>query len=147
MQRLIVAACGLILGAGLVVAGASPAGAQAALQGHWVATRAETDGAPSPGVVGHRLSLAGDRFEIRSKDGKPLYAGMVRIDPRAKPATIDFAHTQGALRGRTWQGIYALNGDMLTVCDNAADMAKARPAAFETGSGSGHVLITFVRGR
>jgi len=147
MQRLIVMACALILGAGLGLAGPCPAAAQAALQGDWVATRAETDGAPSPGVVGHRLSLAGDRFGIRSRDGKELYAGTVRTDPKATPAAIDFAHTLGALRGKLWKGIYALNGDVLTVCDNAADMGKGRPAAFESKSGSGHVLITFVRAK
>ncbi len=147
MQRLILVLCGLILGAGLVIAGALPVAAQAALQGSWVATAAETDGAPSPGVVGHRLTLSGDRFEIRSKDGKTLYAGTVRTDPDATPATIDFAHGEGALRGKTWEGIYALKGDTLTVCDNAADMGKGRPAAFETRSGSGYVLVTFVRAK
>lgn len=142
MQRLMLTVCGLILVAGLIVAGAPPAGAQAVLQGNWVATRAETDGAPSPGVVGHRLTLSGDRFAIRSKNGKTLYAGTVRTDPAATPATIDFAHAQGALRGKTWKGIYELKGDMLTVCDNAADMGKGRPAAFETKRGSGYVTST-----
>jgi uncharacterized protein (TIGR03067 family) len=147
MQRLILRVCALLLGTGLVVAGALPADAQAVLRGNWVATKAETNGALSPGVVGHRLSLSGDRFEIRSKDGKALYAGTVRTNPEATPATIDFLHAQGMLRGKVWKGIYALNGDMLTVCDNAADMGKGRPAAFESKSGSGYVLITFVRAK
>jgi uncharacterized protein (TIGR03067 family) len=147
MQRLILRVCALLLGTGLVVAGALPADAQAVLRGNWVATKAETNGALSPGVVGHRLSLSGDRFEIRSKDGKALYAGTVRTNPEATPATIDFLHAQGMLRGKVWKGIYALNGDMLTVCDNAADMGKGRPAAFESKSGSGYVLVTFVRAK
>jgi uncharacterized protein (TIGR03067 family) len=147
MQRLISAVCGLMLGAGLVCAGAVCAGAQVPLEGNWVATRAETNGAASPGVVGHRLSFTGDRFEIRSKDGKTVYAGTVRTEPNAKPAAIDFAHTLGALRGKAWKGIYVLNGDTLTVCDNAADLTKGRPAAFEAGRGSGHVLITFARAK
>jgi uncharacterized protein (TIGR03067 family) len=148
MKQLIMTVCGLtLLGAALVFAGAPPAGARAALQGNWVATRAETNGVASPGVVGHRLTLSGDRFEISSRDGKVLYAGTVRTDPDATPATIDFVHAQGALRGRVWKGIYALNGDVLTECDNAADLTKDRPAAFETKPGSGHVLITFVRAK
>jgi uncharacterized protein (TIGR03067 family) len=145
MQRLVLAACSLILGTGLMIAGVLPAGAQAALAGNWVATKAETSGVPSPGVVGHRLSLTGDRFEIRSRDGKTVYAGTVRTDANAKPAAIDFLHTLGALNGKTWKGIYVLDGETLTICDNAADLTKSRPAAFETGSGSGYVLITFVR--
>ena len=144
MQRLIAMLCALIFGAGLLV-GALPAEAQTALQGNWIATQAETNGAASPAVVGHRLTFSGEHFEIKAKDGKTVYAGTVRTDPNAKPAAIDFAHTFGALKGKTWKGIYALDGDMLTVCDNAADLAKARPAAFETKSGSGYVLLTFAR--
>jgi len=147
MQRLILAMCGVILGAGLVFAGTLPAGAQVPLQGNWIATKAETNGAASPAVVGHRLSFSGDRFEIKSSDGKAVYAGTVRIEAKAKPAAIDFMHTLGALRGEAWKGIYALNGDTLTVCDNAADLTKGRPTAFEAGSGSGHVLITFERAK
>lgn len=148
MKQRIMTVCRLtLLGTALVFAGAPPAGAQAALPGNWVATKAETNGNASPGVVGHRLTLSGDRFEIRSRDGKALYAGTVRTGPDATPATIDFVHAQGALRGKTWKGIYMLNGDMLTVCDNAADMTKGRPAAFKSGSGSGYVLITFVRAK
>ena len=147
MQRPILALCGLILGAGLILAGVQPAAAQAALQGNWIATKAETGGAASPAVVGHRLSVSGARFDIKSKDGKAVYAGTLRTDPHATPAAIDFAHTLGALNGKTWQGIYKLAGDTLTVCDNAADLAQGRPTAFEAKRGSGRVLIVFVRAK
>ncbi len=147
MRRRNLAVCGLILGAGLFFAGARPAAAQAALQGNWIATKAETNGAASPEVVGHRLSVDGDRFEIKSKDGKSVYAGTVRTDPKATPAAIDFAHTLGALDGKAWKGIYKLAGDSLIVCDNAADLAKGRPTAFEAKPGSGYVLLTFVRAK
>ena len=36
---------------------------------------------------------------------------------------------------------------MLTTCDNAPDLDKSRPAAFEAESGSGYVLITFRRAK
>jgi uncharacterized protein (TIGR03067 family) len=147
MQRLVLAVCGLILGAGLIFAGVLPAGAQAALQGNWIATKVETDGAASPEVVGHRLSFSGDRFEIKSRAGKTVYAGTVRTDPNTAPAAIDFAHGLGALDGKTWQGIYKRDGDTLIVCDNAADLTKRRPTAFEAKRGSGHVLLTFVRAK
>jgi hypothetical protein len=77
MQRLISAICaGAILGAGLVLAFAQPADdAQQKLQGTWTATRAERDGKAADDVVGHRLSFTSNRFQIMSKDGKPLYAG------------------------------------------------------------------------
>ena len=75
------------------------------LQGTWTATKAERDGKAADDVVGHRLSLTGTRFQIQSEDGKPLYAGTVRVDPSAKPAAIDFEHTEGSLKGKAWQGI------------------------------------------
>jgi hypothetical protein len=39
------------------------------------------------------------------------------------------------------EGIYALDGDTLTTCDNAPNLEKGRPAAFEAKRGSGYVLI------
>jgi uncharacterized protein (TIGR03067 family) len=86
---------------------------QKQLQGTWTSTKAERDGKAADDVVGHRLSLTGHRFQIQSEDGKPLYAGTVRVDPSAKPAAIDFEHTEGSLKGKAWQGIYALNGNSL----------------------------------
>jgi uncharacterized protein (TIGR03067 family) len=69
------------------------------------------------------------------------------VDPSAKPAAIDFEHMEGALKGNAWKGIYALDGDTLTICDNAPNLNKGRPAAFEAKSGSGYVLITFKRSK
>ena len=144
MHRLISTMCWLILGTGLVLA--QPAEqAQKQLQGTWIATKAERDGKAADDVVGHRLSFTGNRFQIQSKDGKPLYAGTVRVDPSAQPAAMDFEHTEGTLKGKAWQGIYALDGDTLTMCDNAPNLDKGRPAAFEAKSGSGYVLITLKR--
>ena len=144
MQRLISAICtGLILGTGLVLAFAQSADdAQEKLQGTWTATKAERDGQAVDDVVGHRLSFTGSRFQILSKDGKPLYAGTVRVNPSAKPWTIDFDQ---ALKGKTWKGIYVLDGDTLTICDNAPNLDQRRPISFETKSGSGYELITFKR--
>ena len=120
---------------------------QKQLQGTWTSTKAERDGKAADDVVGHRLSFTGNRFQIQSKDGKLLYAGTVRVDPSAKPAAIDFDNTDGILKGKTWKAIYALDGDTLTVCDNAPNLDKGRPAAFEAPSGSGYVLITFERAK
>jgi uncharacterized protein (TIGR03067 family) len=144
MHWLTSAMCWLILGSWLIPAFAQAAEeAQKKLQGSWTATKAERDGKAADDVVGNRLSFTGNRFQIQSKEGKPLYAGTVRVNPSAKPAAIDFEHTEGALKGKVWKGIYALDGDTLTTCDNAPNLDKARPAAFEAKSGSGYVLITF----
>jgi uncharacterized protein (TIGR03067 family) len=148
MRRLTSAICWLILGTGFIPAFAQTAEeAHKKLQGAWTAIQAERDGKAADDVVGHRLSLTGNRFQIQSKDGKLLYAGTVRMDPSAKPAAIDFEHTEGTLKGKAWKGIYALDDDTLTVCDNAPNLDKGRPAALEAKSGSGYVLITFRRAK
>jgi uncharacterized protein (TIGR03067 family) len=148
MRRMTRVMCWLILGAGLGPTFAQPAeDAPKKLQGTWTATKAERDGKAADDVVGHQLSFTGDRFEIRSREGKRLYTGTVRVDPSAKPAVVDFEHTEGALKGKAWKGIYALDGDTLTTCDNAPDLDRGRPSAFEAVRGSGHVLITFKRAK
>ena len=146
MQRRASALCWLLTG--LVLVSALPAkAAETTLQGTWVATKAEQDGKAADDLVGHRLSFVGNRFEIRSKDDKPLYAGTVQLNPGTKPATIDFQQNKGALSGKAWKGIYAVDGDTLTTCDNAPNLKKRRPAAFEAKTGSGYVLITFKRAK
>ncbi len=149
MHRLTSAICaGLILGTCLVFAFAQPTEeAQKELQGSWTATKAESDGKAADDLVGHRLSFTGNRFQIQSKDGKPLYAGTVGVNPSVKPAAIDFEHTEEALKGKAWKGIYVLDGDTLTICDNAPNLEAVRPVAFEAKSGSGYVLITFTRAK
>jgi uncharacterized protein (TIGR03067 family) len=140
------AMCWLMISAGLVLACALPArAAETALQGSWIATKAKQDGKAADELVGHRVSFMDHRFEIRSKDDNPLYAGTFQINASAKPATIDFQQKKGPLNGKLWKGIYAVDGDTLTTCDNAPDPKKSRPAAFEAKSGSGNVLITFKR--
>ena len=146
MQRLAAAMCWLIFGGVLVFAYAQTAD-EARLQGSWTAIKAERDGKAAADVVGHRLSFAGNRFEIQSKDGSPLYAGTIRVDQSVMPAAIDFEHTEGPLKGKGWKGIYALDGDTLTTCDNAPNLDRSRPPVFGATSGSGYVLITFRRAK
>jgi uncharacterized protein (TIGR03067 family) len=147
MHRQIAAIRLLILGIALVWAGTVSAAAEAGLQGGWTATKAERDGEAAADVVGHRLTFAGAGFRIVDKDGKLLYAGAFRTDASAKTAAIDFEHTESSLKGKVWKGIFTLRGDTLTICDNAPDLAKARPSVFEAKSGSGYVLITFRRAK
>jgi hypothetical protein len=96
MHRMTWAMGWLIIGTGLVPALADTAGeARKKLQGAWIATKAERDGKAADDDVGNRLSFTGDRFQIRSKDGKPLYGGTVRLDPSTNPSAIDVEHTEG----------------------------------------------------
>ena len=132
----------------LVILAAAASGVDAddkdSLQGAWTAVSAERNGRAAEDVKRHELTFAGDRFTIRSK-GKLLYQGGYRLDPSKNPAAIDFKHAEGPSKGKTWLGIYLLEGDGLKICDNADDPSKGRPAAFATEPGSGRVLVTFKR--
>ena len=148
MHRLTWPTCWLILACGFALTFAPLAKADPTpLEGNWTATTATRDGKAANDVVGHRLSISGDSFEIKSGDGTLLYAGTIRLHPATKPAAIDFEHNQGDLNGKDWKGIYALDGDTLTVCDNAPNLKKGRPAALEAKKGSGYILITFSRAK
>jgi uncharacterized protein (TIGR03067 family) len=119
--------------------------ARVTLEGTWTAVSAERNGAPDPGVTGHQLTVAGNTFVIK-RGGQTLYAGTVTTDPSRTPAHIDFHHTEGQAKGTTWRGVYALQGDTLTIADNAADTRKPRPTALAAPADSGHVVVVFTRG-
>jgi len=142
--RFLMAVIALGFGAGVAPVEAEAGEAQR-LSGVWIAAAAERNGAAADDVKGNRLTFSGDRFSIRSK-GKLLYRGTFRVDPARKPATIDFTHTKGELKGKTWLGIYLLERDALKICDNADDLAQGRPAAWTTAPGSGRVVVNFKRG-
>jgi uncharacterized protein (TIGR03067 family) len=135
---------GVLLAAGVPADAADAKEAGGGIRGTWTAMAAERNGAPADDIKGHRLTLQGKRFTIRSK-GKIVYRGTFRLDPSTTPATIDFTNTSGEAKGKVWQGIYSLEGDGLKICDNADDTAKPRPATFATEPGSGKVLVVFTR--
>ena len=114
------------------------------LKGRWIVTSAERNGKPDEDIKGHLLRFGKKKFTIR-KGKKVLYQGTYRLDPSTKPASIDFMHTGGALKGKTWKGIYKLAGETLTICDNSADLEKPRPKTFETKAESGHLLVQLKR--
>ena len=143
-RRLLIATLAVGFAAG-VAAAAAEAGEAQRLSGVWIAVSAERNGGPADDLKGHRLTVSGDRFSIRSK-GKLLYRGTFQVDPSKKPSTIDFTLTKGETKGKTWLGIYLLDRDVLKICDNADDAAKGRPEAFATEPASGRVLLNFTRG-
>ena len=142
MRLLASTMCWLVLGSSFLLAQPATA-AEEQLAGTWIATAAERGGKAAVDVIGHRLFFSANRFEIRSKEGKSLYSGMTRVDASAKPAAIDFEHTEGLAKGKTWRGIYVLDGGTLTICDNAPNVDGHRPIGFKANSGSGYELITF----
>jgi uncharacterized protein (TIGR03067 family) len=76
-------------------------------------------------------------------EGAPIWKGISTIDPTKTPKTIDFKPTEGADAGKTFLGIYEIGGETRRLC--YAEAGRDRPAEFFAKSGSGHVLVTFMR--
>lgn len=135
---------GLILAAALATPAAA-AEAPALLTGSWTAVEARRDGAEAPELVGHRLVFEGEGFRIVGASGELLHAGRYAADATVRPARIDFVQEAGGATGQTWEGIWRLEGDRLTIVDDAPDPVKGRPVGFAAGKGSGHVMLVFRR--
>ena len=56
---------------------------------------------------------------------------------------IDYLNTAGADKGKRQAGIYALEGDVLTVCVSAP--GKPRPTQFRSSKGNGRSLTVWKR--
>jgi uncharacterized protein (TIGR03067 family) len=114
------------------------------LQGKWTAVRAERDGRAAAEIAGQVLQIEDGKFSIR-KNGVTIFGGTLWFDEFASPCAIDFRHTGYTSAGKTWQGIYWIDGDNLTICDNAGDMERSRPTSFDSEANSGLVMVVFKR--
>jgi uncharacterized protein (TIGR03067 family) len=109
-----------------------------ALEGDWRFASLEIEGtAVPPGALAQsRILIDGDRF--RSESPEATYEGVFAIDIEASPAHIDIEFVEGPEAGSWCYGLYALDGDALTLCLGLA--GASRPASFATRPGSGHAL-------
>ena len=128
----------------LAILVAIPDGPDKALQGTWVVAKAQREGKDAPEVVGHRLVIDGDKFEIR-QEGKLLFEGTLAIDKSGgKLWRVDIKHSHGDLAGKKWLGVMRVRDDgVMEICDNAVDPEKPRPEALESKPGSGTILLEF----
>jgi len=154
MQRMI---RGLV-GIAVVVAMAGVASAQrlppvavtqdsAMLVGTWQAVSIEADGNASLPEDAAKIKVVntGDGGWTIFAEGKMVAKGTNELLPGSVPKGIDFTVTEtpdGAVT-RRHQGIYELEQDTRRICFAGPD--AARPTAFASPKGSGHVLVTLKR--
>jgi uncharacterized protein (TIGR03067 family) len=144
-NRVLVLALGL-LGASMQAAG-GPAGAaddRARLRGTWVCVSMERNGRPIPPdrYKDGKLVMEGETFTYY-QEGQVFTKGTRRLDPSASPKAVDDTHTFGPLKGKSYKGIYKLEGDTFVTCNGSA--GQARPTAFTTTPGSNLLLIVYRR--
>src|SRR5262249_7224019 len=117
------------------------------LKGTWTPVSAERDGKKLTAEQLMDIKLVYDgagRASVKKGD-QLLFDGAIKIDPTKKPKTLDATQTsEGANKGKTFLGIYELDGDRLTVC-SAEPAGKDRPTAFSSEPGSGYFLRVYKR--
>lgn len=82
------------------------------LQGSWAITL--FNGEPVPSEAGAYLVFTGDKYE-QWTGGSVDERGSIKLDPKAKPASIDLVIVEGGDAGKTQLGVYEISGDTATV--------------------------------
>jgi uncharacterized protein (TIGR03067 family) len=116
-----------------------------ALQGTWLPTAAELGEKAfnEATLKTMKLVLDGDKYTVTV--GKGTDKGTTKIDPAAKPKTMDIIGTDGPNKGKTFLAIYELKNDTLRICYDLT--GKVRPAEFKTKKGEKLFLATYKRAK
>jgi uncharacterized protein (TIGR03067 family) len=139
-----------LFGLGAVVLGLSPLAATAQkgddkapvpFQGAWDVVKLELFGRDVTAAVKETnptMTFDGNKYAFEA--GPETEKGTFKIDPKAKPATIDLMITEGRGKGKTQLGIYQLDGDTLKIC-MADEGAKDRPTKFASAKGEAEMVL------
>jgi RNA polymerase sigma factor (sigma-70 family) len=124
-----------------------------AIQGIWKVTGVEMGGKEAPdgddGVKEMKTAtwtITADKITVAmSKEGK--HDASYKLDPTKKPKQIDFTPLDGPPneKGKTGQGLYSLEGDVLKLCMPKGPDADERPTELATKEGGKAFLITLKR--
>lgn len=110
----------------------------AKFQGVWKIAAMQDNGKQVPADVASSMALYIYKNEYVFKVGEHTAAvGVFKIDPEVR--TITRTDTDGDNKGKTYVGIYELDGDAIKVCWSPAGV-KDPPSKFESKPGSGCCL-------
>lgn len=125
------------------VARSAPDKESDALEGTWVPSEAELGGQKFPDEIRKSIKLVikGDKYTVTV--GTQVDKGTVKLDPTAKPKTMDITGVEGPNKGKVFPAIYELNGDTLRLCYELG--GKGRPTEFKSMPGSQQFLVTYKR--
>jgi uncharacterized protein (TIGR03067 family) len=113
------------------------------LQGTWLPSTAELGGKMFPDKVRKTIKLVVKEDTYTATVGKAVDRGTIKLDPRAKPKTLDITGTEGPNKGKTILAIYERKGDTLRICYDLS--GKKRPTEFKTREGTQLFLVTYKR--
>ena len=99
-----------------------------ALQGKWHTVSFEINGKQFGDLNKDDMHvIEGDKYSVSPQPGVTFESGTFKIDPTAKPKTMDFKPGGG-----TMLGIYEIDGDTLKIC---WARSKNRPTDFSSKEG------------
>jgi uncharacterized protein (TIGR03067 family) len=126
-----------LVAAGVVIGADAPKPDQEAIAGSWRVVACELDNKLLPEAVFKELRYifqADGTWKLEGGLGFPKSKGGVfTLNPKASPRTIDLTPNDGPFKGKTFRGIYQLEGDELKACFAFPD--KERPKTFLTERG------------
>jgi uncharacterized protein (TIGR03067 family) len=115
-----------------------------ALAGGWTVVSAERDGEAIIEEEARKIRLQFGDEKLTLKQSEKSKDLLYRLEPDVNPRVIKLTATEGPLKDKPVQGIYAINGNELKLCfPLKADVA--RPEKFATSSGSGLMLLILKR--
>lgn len=149
MKRLLALIPGLVLAAVAVAQPDLPADVKK-LQGVWVMTTAEKDGAKVAvdQVKASKITYKGMEVIVETphQAKEPIKVKLTRVDSTKKPAEMDWVRENGPDAGKVMLAIYEFSdGDHYRICFGSG--GKDRPTAFSTKEGSGHFLHEWKRAK
>ena len=112
-----------------------------AIEGIWRPSAAELAGKKLPDEVREsiKLEVKGDDYNVTV--GKNPDRGTCKLDPKAKPKTLDVKGSDGPNKDKTILAIHERKGDTLKVCYDLG--GKARPAEFKTTAENRLFLVEY----
>jgi uncharacterized protein (TIGR03067 family) len=114
-----------------------------AIEGTWLPSSAELGGKEFPDEVRKTIKLVVKDDKYTVTVGAKVDKGTIKLNPTAKPKTLDITGTDGPNKGTTFLAIYERNGDTLRICYDLS--GKSRPTEFKTKEGTQLFLVTYKR--
>jgi uncharacterized protein (TIGR03067 family) len=110
-----------------------------ALQGTWRGVSAQDEGKALDEDTAKKMEIIikGDKYTFKVA-GEEQEQGSIKLDPAAKPKTIDLKITSGMDKGKSQAGVYELEKDTLKIC--LPPPGKDRPKALE-GKGANSLYV------
>jgi uncharacterized protein (TIGR03067 family) len=116
-----------------------------ASQGRWDLVYFEREGKEVEWTGRIQTIISPGKFIVKRGD-EIIAAGTSTLDPTKNPKTLDSTYTEGPDKGKTFKGIYQLDGDTMKFC-RPGSPDDARPTEFKTTPGSSAFVSVYKRAK